>query len=303
MAGHVNSLRTILYALGANFAIFVAKSVAAFITGSGAMLAEAVHSLADCGNQGLLLLGMRRAQRPADPDHPLGFGKEIYFWSFLVALMLFSVGGMFSLYEGWHKLSTHEPLNRPWIAVGVLTFGIIAESISMRACLVEVNKARGAQSLWRWFRTSRQAELVVIFGEDLAALFGLVFALVAILATIATGNAIYDAIGTLGIGVLLIVVACFVARQVKSMLIGRSVEPARRQEISRFIGERPEVRRVFNIITVQLGSEIMLAVQAEMAGPATEGQTIVAQINAVEAAVKARFPEVRWSFFEPDDSP
>ena len=303
MAGHVNSLRTILYALGANFAIFVAKSVAAFITGSGAMLAEAVHSLADCGNQGLLLLGMRRAQRPADPDHPLGFGKEIYFWSFLVALMLFSVGGMFSLYEGWHKLSTHEPLNRPWIAVGVLTFGIIAEGISMRACLVEVNKARGAQSLWRWFRTSRQAELVVIFGEDLAALFGLVFALAAILATIATGNAIYDAIGTLGIGVLLIVVACFVARQVKSMLIGRSVEPARRQEISRFIGERPEVRRVFNIITVQLGSEIMLAVQAEMAGPATEGQTIVAQINAVEAAVKAAFPEVRWSFFEPDDSP
>jgi len=303
MSGQGNSLRTILYALGANFAIFVAKSVAAVITGSGAMLAEAVHSLADCGNQGLLLLGMRRAQRPADPDHPLGFGKEIYFWSFLVALMLFSVGGMFSLYEGWHKLSTHEPLNRPWIAVGVLTFGIIAESISMRACLLEVNKARGTQSLWRWFRTSRQAELVVIFGEDLAALFGLVFALVAILATIATGNAIYDAIGTLGIGVLLIVVAFFVAKQVKAMLIGRSVEPARRQAISRFIGERPEVRRVFNIITVQLGSEIMLAVQAEMEAPATDGKTIVAQINAVEAAVKATFPEVRWSFFEPDDSP
>jgi cation diffusion facilitator family transporter len=246
---------------------------------------------------------MRRAQRPADPDHPLGFGKEIYFWSFLVALMLFSVGGMFSLYEGWHKLTSHEPLNRPWIAVGVLAFGIVAESISMRACLVEVNKARGEQSLWRWFRTSRQAELVVIFGEDLAALLGLVFALLAILATIATGNAIYDAIGTLGIGVLLIVVAIFVARQVKAMLIGRSVEPARRQELSRFISERPEVRRVFNIITVQLGSEIMLAVQAEMEAPATEGETIVAQINAVEAAVKVAFPEVRWSFFEPDDSP
>jgi cation diffusion facilitator family transporter len=303
MAGQGNSVRTILYALGANFAIFVTKSVAAFITGSGAMLAEAVHSLADCGNQGLLLLGMRRAQRPADPDHPLGFGKEIYFWSFLVALMLFSVGGMFSLYEGWHKLTSHEPLNRPWIAVGVLAFGIVAEGISMRACLVEVNKARGDQSLWRWFRTSRQAELVVIFGEDLAALLGLVFALLAILATIATGNAIYDAIGTLGIGVLLIVVAIFVARQVKAMLIGRSVEPARRQELSRFISERPEVRRVFNIITVQLGSEIMLAVQAEMEAPATEGQTIVAQINAVEAAVKVAFPEVRWSFFEPDDSP
>jgi cation diffusion facilitator family transporter len=303
MAGQGNSVRTILYALGANFAIFVTKSVAAFITGSGAMLAEAVHSLADCGNQGLLLLGMRRAQRPADPDHPLGFGKEIYFWSFLVALMLFSVGGMFSLYEGWHKLTSHEPLNRPWIAVGVLAFGIVAESISMRACLVEVNKARGEQSLWRWFRTSRQAELVVIFGEDLAALLGLVFALLAILATIATGNAIYDAIGTLGIGVLLIVVAIFVARQVKAMLIGRSVEPGRREEITRFVAARPEVKRVFNLITLQLGNDIMVAVQAEMEAPATEGETIVAQINAVEAAVKVAFPEVRWSFFEPDDSP
>ena len=165
MAGKGDSVRTIFYALGANFAIFVAKSVAAVITGSGAMLAEAVHSLADCGNQGLLLLGIRRARQPATPDYPLGHGKEIYFWSFLVALMLFSVGGMFSLYEGWHKLHAPEALNAPWIAVGVLAFGIIAESVSMRACLVEVNKARGELTLSQWFRQSRQAELVVIFGE------------------------------------------------------------------------------------------------------------------------------------------
>src|SRR6187455_2457572 len=128
MAGKGDSLRTIFFALGANFAIFVAKAVAAWMTGSSAMLAEAVHSLADCGNQGLLLLGIKRAKRQANPNHPLGFGKEIYFWSFLVALMLFSVGGMFSLYEGWHKLTSVEPLRSPWIAVGVLTFGIIAES-------------------------------------------------------------------------------------------------------------------------------------------------------------------------------
>jgi len=303
MAGQGNSLKTILYALGANFAIFLAKSVAAFLTGSAAMLAEAVHSLADCGNQGLLLLGMKRAKRPPSPDYPLGHGKEIYFWSFLVALMLFSVGGVFSLYEGWHKLHSVEPLNKPWIAVGVLVFGIVAEGVSMRACLAEVEKARGALSLWQWFRESRQAEMVVIFGEDLAALLGLVFALLAIVATMVTGNPVYDALGTLGIGVLLIVVAVFVAVAVKGMLIGQSVAPERRAEIERFIAARPEVRRVFSLITLQLGNDIMLAVQAEMADTAVDGATMVRNINAVEAAVKAAFPEVMWSFFEPDDSP
>jgi cation diffusion facilitator family transporter len=302
MAGKGNSVKTIFYALGANFAIFVAKSIAAFITGSGAMLAEAVHSLADCGNQGLLLLGMKRARRPADANYPLGYGKEIYFWSFLVAVMLFTVGGVFSLYEGWHKLESHEPLNRPWIAVGVLVFGILAESVSMRACLIEVNKARGSQSLWRWFRESRQAELVVIFGEDLAALLGLVFALLAVVATMVTGNPIYDAIGTLGIGVLLIVIAVFVAIEVKAMLIGQSVDPVMREAIGAFLDARPEVARVFSLITLQLGNDVMVAVQAEMADASADSATLIANINAVETAMKARFPEVRWSFFEPDDS-
>ncbi|CAN5258503.1 cation diffusion facilitator family transporter [soil metagenome] len=303
MAGQGNSLKTILYALGANFAIFLAKSVAAFLTGSAAMLAEAVHSLADCGNQGLLLFGMKRARQPPSPDYPLGHGKEIYFWSFLVALMLFSVGGMFSLYEGWHKLESQAGLNKPWIAIGVLVFGIVAESVSMRACLTEVAKARGEMSLWRWFRTSRQAELVVIFGEDLAALLGLVFALAAIGLTMLTGNPIYDAIGTLGIGVLLIVVAVFVAVEVKAMLIGQSVAPERREAIHRYISERPEVRQVFSLITLQLGNDIMVAVQAEMADASAPTADMVQQINRVEAGLRQEFPEVKWSFFEPDDSP
>ncbi len=303
MAGQGNSLKTILYALGANFAIFLAKSVAAFLTGSAAMLAEAVHSLADCGNQGLLLFGMKRARQPPSPDYPLGHGKEIYFWSFLVALMLFSVGGMFSLYEGWHKLESQTALNKPWIAIGVLVFGIVAESVSMRACLTEVAKARGEMSLWRWFRTSRQAELVVIFGEDLAALLGLVFALAAIGLTMLTGNPIYDAIGTLGIGVLLIVVAVFVAVEVKAMLIGQSVAPERREAIHRYITERPEVRQVFSLITLQLGNDIMVAVQAEMADASAPTADMVQQINRVEAGLRQEFPEVKWSFFEPDDSP
>lgn len=298
MAGKGDSLKTILYALGANFAIFVAKSVAAVITGSSAMLAEAIHSLADCGNQGLLLLGMKQAKRPASPDHPLGYGKAIYFWSFLVALMLFSVGGMFSLYEGWHKLSHPEPLSYPWVAVGVLVFAIAAESVSMRACMIEVNKARGDRSLWRWFRESRQAELVVIFGEDLAALLGLVFALVAVLAAIVTGNPVFDAVGTLAIGALLILIAVFIAVEVKAMLIGQSSDTRMREDILAFLGERPEVVRVFNLITQQLGNDVLVAIKAEVKDVAGAG--LPAAINQVEAALKQRFADVRWCFFEPD---
>src|ERR1044071_3078451 len=181
MAGQGDSNRAILFALGANVTIFVTKGIAAFITGSGAMLAETVHSLADCGNQLLLLLGMRQSRTPPSPDYPLGYGKAIYFWSFLVAVMLFSVGGMFSVYEGIHKLQHPEPLRQWWWAVGVLVVSIIAEAVSMRACLVEVAKSRGQRNLVRWFRESRQAELIVIFGEDLAALIGLILALLAIL--------------------------------------------------------------------------------------------------------------------------
>ena len=302
MAGKGDSVKTILYALGANFAIFVSKSVAAWMTGSSAMLAEAVHSLADCGNQGLLLLGMKRAKRAPSPDYPLGFGKEIYFWSFLVALMLFSVGGMFSLYEGWHKLHSVEPLTKPWVAVGVLTFGILAEMVSMRACLIEVNKARGSQSLWTWFRESRQAELVVIFGEDLAALLGLVFALLAVVATMITGNPVYDAIGTIGIGVLLIVVAVFVAIEVKAMLIGQSVDTHTREAIRDFLEKRPELGEVFNLITLQLGNDVMVAVQAAPAEMTAGTAENITRVNAVEAALRAQFPDVKWCFFEMDDS-
>jgi len=299
MAGKADSLKTIFYALGANFAIFIAKLAAAIVTGSGAMAAEAVHSLADCGNQGLLLLGMKSAKVPPSPDYPLGHGKAIYFWSFLVALLLFSVGGAFSIYEGLHKLHEPEPLKWPWLAVGVLAFGLVAESFSMWGCLREVNKARGERSLWRWFRESRQSELIVIFGEDLAALLGLAFALAAVLLTMATGNPAFDAIGTLAIGVLLVVIAVFIAIEVKALLIGQSVDPEFKAEILKFLDERAEIARVFNLITLQLGPDVMVAIKAEMSRDlSTKG--VVDAINDVERDLKARFPEIRWSFFEPD---
>ena len=299
MAGSGDSSRAILFALGANFAIAVAKGLAAFFTGSSAMLAETVHSLADCGNQLLLMFGMKQSRKAPTLDYPLGYGKAIYFWSFLVALMLFAVGGVYSLFEGWHKLAQPEPIRHWYWAVGVLTFGVIAEGISMRACLQEIAKIRGERNLWQWFRESRQAELVVIFGEDLAALLGLVLALAAVLLSVATGNPVWDAIGTLAIGLLLVVVAVFVAIEVKALLIGQSMDPEREQLLRDFIQNRPEVGNVISLITLQLGNEVMVSVQAEM----QENQSAIAllhQINAVERAVKAQFPEVRWSFFEPD---
>ena len=300
MAGHGDSNRAILFALGANFVIFVTKGIAAFITGSGAMLAETVHSLADCGNQLLLLLGLRQARIPPSPDYPLGYGKAIYFWSFLVAVILFSVGGMFSVYEGVHKLQHPEPLKQWWWAVGVLVISIAAEAVSMRACLVEVNKARGSRTLTRWFRESRQAELIVIFGEDLAALLGLIFALVAVVAAVVTGDPVWDAIGTLAIGVLLIVVAVFVAIEVKAMLIGQSADPEVSTSIKAFFEERAEIDRVFSLITLQLGNDLMVAVKVQLHRSATLSAEEI--INTVEREFKRRFPQVKWSFVEPDSA-
>ena len=301
MAGQGNSVRAIYFALGANFIIAVAKGVAAFVTGSSAMLAETVHSLADCGNQLLLLLGLRQAGRAPTPEHPLGYGREIYFWSFLVAVMLFSVGGMFSLYEGVHKLRNPELLQQWWWAVGVLLFAIAAETVSMRACLQEVHKARGSRTVWQWFRESRQAELVVIFGEDLAALLGLVFALVAISLAVVTGNPVWDAIGTIGIGLLLIVVAVLVAIEVKAMLIGQSVDPFLQAQIGKFLATRAEIAEVLHVITLQQGNEALVSIHARMRR-AHDGEGMLHDIDQVERALKQQFPVVRWSFFEPEGS-
>jgi cation diffusion facilitator family transporter len=299
MAGGANPVKAILYALGANFAIAVAKYFGAFFTNSGSMLAEAVHSTADCGNQLLLLLGLKLAKRPPSMEYPLGTGKETYFWSFIVALMLFSVGGMFSVYEGWHKLHSHEPLSYPLVALGILGFGIIAESFSMYGAMREINKLRGGKSIWQWFRTSRNAELVVIFGEDLAALLGLVFAFVAVGVTWMTGNPIYDAIGSIGIGVLLIVVAIMLGVELKALLVGQGVEDEVRTEMIAFLDKRPEVRKVLNMVTLQLGHDVMVAVKACMK-PAASADALIANINTAEVAFRAAFPQVAFLFFEPD---
>jgi cation diffusion facilitator family transporter len=300
MSAHESdSTKAVLYALGANFAIAVTKFGAAAVTGSSSMLAEAVHSSADCGNQLLLLLGLKRSQRPPNDEYPMGYGKETYFWSFVVALILFSLGGMFSFYEGWHKLSEPEPLSYPIVALGVLAFGIVAESISMWGALREVNKIRGTQPIWVWFRTSRNAELVVIFGEDLAALLGLAFAFCAVLLTWITGNPRFDAYGSIAIGGLLVVVAVLVAIEVKALLVGQGVEPHIRREMIAFLEEQPMIEKVLEMLTLHMGADVMVAVKAKMREYPTQAE-MVDGINAIEALFKERFPQAHWIFFEPD---
>lgn len=299
MSGNADSLKTILFALSANFGIAVTKTAAALYTGSGSMLAESIHSFADCGNQGLLLLGMKQAKKAPTPDFPLGHGKVIYFWSFVVALMLFSLGGVFSVYEGWHKLHEPEPLRSPWIAVGVLAVSIVLEGLSFAGCMGEVNKARGSRSLWQWFRETRQSELVVVLGEDLAALCGLVVALAFILLAIGTGNPIYDAFGSIAIGMLLIVVALGVATEVKAMLVGQSAEPPVRAAIEQHLAKAQGVEQLLNVITLHLGDDVMVAVKARMCEYGSS-RKLSETINAIEVELKREFPQVKWVFFEPD---
>jgi len=299
MAGQADSLKSVLFALFANTAIAVAKGVAAVLTGSGAMLAEAIHSVADAGNQLLLILGLRQTRKAPTDDHPLGFGKSIYFWSFLVAVILFSLGGMFSLYEGTHKLLHPEPLRYPWVAVSVLLFAIVAESISLWGCMREVNKERRGRNIFQWFRQSRSSALIVVFGEDIAALLGLVFALVAIVATFLTGNPLWDAVGTITIGALLLVIAVFVAIEVKDLLIGQSVDPETLTQMHEFLDSRSEIREVFSLLTMQFGPDAMVAIKARMVPTGSERDMIVT-INTVEREFRSRFPITSWLFFEPD---
>jgi len=299
MAGQADSLKSILFALFANSSIALAKGVAAFITGSGAMLAEAIHSVADAGNQLLLILGLRQTRKAPTQDHPLGFGKSIYFWSFLVAVILFSLGGMFSIYEGVHKLLHPTPLSHPWVAIGVLVFAVVAEAISLWGCMREVNKERYGRSIFQWFRHSRSSALIVVFGEDIAALLGLLFALLAIVATLLTGNPLWDAIGTLSIGVLLLIVAIFVAVEVKDLLIGQSVEPVTLVEMESFLQGRPEICELFSLLTMQFGPDAMVAVKARMRRTGSE-RDLIAAINTVEREFRERFPMTAWLFFEPD---
>src|SRR5262245_31797123 len=299
MSEHASSTKAILYAFIANLGIAIAKLAAAIYTGSGSMLAESVHSFADSGNQVLLFIGLRQAQRAPDAEHPLGYGKLSYFWSFIVALMLFSLGGLFSIYEGWHKLHAPEALHRAWIALGVLGFSIALETASLLGCLREIKRLRGTRSLRAWLATTRNAELVVVLGEDVAALAGLTIAFAFVTLAEITGDTRFDALGSIAIGIVLICVPLFIAQRIKSLIVGRAAEGDLVAAIRAEIEHEPGVARLLNAIVMQLGPQVMLAAKVQMrSGMSIE--SAVESINAMERRMKARFPELLWCFIEPD---
>ena len=299
MSDHGSSLKAILYAFVANLGIALAKLGAAAYTNSGSMLAESIHSFADCGNQVLLYLGLKQAQKPADAKHPLGYGRVTYFWSFIVALMLFSMGGVFSIYEGWHKLHGGEVLNKAWVALLVLGVSIALETGSLLGCLREIKKLRGKRSLAYWVRNTRNAELVVVLGEDVAALVGLVLAFVFVSLAALTGNSFYDGAGSIAIGVVLICVSIFIALRIKGLIVGRSAEEDLQEALEAQIAAEPGIDKLFRAITVQMGPQVMLAVKVRMT-PGLSIEEAVKCLNALERNIKTRFPEVAWCFVEPD---
>lgn len=294
-----SSTKAIFYALGANGGIAVAKFAAALFTGSGAMLAEAIHSLADCANQVFLLIGLKEAKRPADESHPMGYGRVVYFWAMMVALLLFFVGGAFSVIEGIRHFQHPEPMSNATVALLVLGVSVVLEAFSLRGALQEINKISKGMPFLKWFRETRQSELMVVAGEDIAALLGLAIAFAAVMLTTLTGNPLWDAGGSIAVGVLLMMVAVFVTREVKAMITGESAAPETHAAIKAHIEARPEVRDVMNLITLQWGEQLMIAVQARMV-PQASDVALIDAINAVEASLQAQWPQARWCFFEPD---
>lgn len=296
---HDSTVRAILYAFIANFCIAIAKSWAAWLTGSGSMLAEAIHSYADTGNQVLLYLGLKQSLRPPDMEHPLGYGKLSYFWSFIVAILLFSMGGLFSIYEGYHKLTHPEPLSQIWVALVVLSLAIVLEGFSLFGALREIAKVRAGRPFREWLKHTRNSELVVVLGEDIGAQLGLVLALCFLIIAAITGDPTYDALGSICIGVVLLVISVFVAWRVKSLLVGRSADPEIQEAIDAIISDQKGIEHVFNTITIQFGPDTMLAVKVKL-NPDLNINEAVAHINALERKLKERIPKLKWCFVEPD---
>jgi cation diffusion facilitator family transporter len=301
--GDGHGTKAVVAALLANAAIAVAKFVGFVVTGSSAMLAESVHSVADAGNQGLLLLGGRKATRAADTEHPFGYGRERYFWAFVVALVLFSLGGLFSIYEGYHKLdeaSHGATLNAPVVAIAILGFAIVAELFSFRTAIVETRKVKGTQSYWRFVRTAKSPELPVVLLEDLGALVGLVLALVGVVAAAVTGDLLYDALGTIAIGVLLLVIALFLVYEMKGLLIGESASPAQVDQIRAALVDGVGVTRVIHLKTLHIGpDELLVGAKVEVARGLSVAE-VAAAIDAAEDRVRDVVPMARAMYLEPD---
>jgi cation diffusion facilitator family transporter len=296
--------RAIVAALLANTGIAITKFVAFLLTGSSSMLAESVHSVADSGNQGLLLIGGKRSRRAATPEHPFGFGRERYVYAFIVSIVLFSVGGLFALYEALHKFQHPEPITEwRWVPIAVLLVAIGLEGFSFRTAIVESNHVRGTRSWVGFIRTAKAPELPVVLLEDFAALVGLVFAMFGVSMTLATGNGIWDAFGTALIGTLLVLVAVVLSIEMKSLLIGEAANADKVAAIRAALegGGESAVQRVIHLRTLHLGPEELLVGAKLAVGRADSGQQIAEAIDAAEQRAREAVPGLRLVLYlEPD---
>ena len=297
---HSGGVTAVVAALAANLGIAATKFVAYFITGSASMLAEGVHSVADSGNQLLLLLGRNRARRDRTEEHPFGFGRERYFYAFIVAVVLFTVGALFSIYEGIHKITHPEPISNPVVAFVVLALAIAMESLSLRTAVRESREQRNGDSWFRFIRRAKAPELPAILLEDMAALAGLLLATAGVALTVITGNEAWDGAGSLAIGVLLGCVATILAVEMKSLLIGESAGVEVERDIVAALEAGPEVECVIHLRTLHLGPETLLVTAKIAVRPYDRAEQVVAGIDAAERRVRAAVPIAKVIYLEPD---
>ncbi|MFM1967066.1 MAG: hypothetical protein RL134_2791 [Actinomycetota bacterium] len=293
-------MKAVIAALLANLGIAISKFVAFAFTGSSSMLSEAIHSVADSGNQVLLLVGNKRSRKAPDAQHPFGYGRRRYVYGFIVAIVLFLVGGLFSLYEGFHKFQHPEDLSDAWIAFLVLGIAIVLEGFSFRTAVREANRARGKRSLFRFLRDARQPELPVILLEDLGALVGLVFALFGVSMAVVTGDGRWDGLGAMAVGTLLVVIAVFLAFEMAAMLVGESALPEEDAAIRAALASSPLVDRVIHVRTLHVGPDELLVGAKIAIGKSDTGQDIADGIDDAEARLRAAVPTAVYVFIEPD---
>jgi cation diffusion facilitator family transporter len=284
------STKAVLIALSANGGIALAKSIAAAFTGSGSLFSEALHSWADCINQILLLVGMKQASQKPDNEHPMGYGKVSYFYSMCVGMLLFFLAGVTSIMHGVEAIKHPEPVSYLGASIIVLIIAVVLESYSLYGALKGMEQEKGKKTLWQWFRSTRQAELMVVAAEDLSALLGLAIALIALSLTALTHNPIFDAMGSVFILVL---------REVKAMITGESVGDEKVKEMKEFLLKQPEIEQIYNLISIQWGSDIMVATKAKFR-PCDSANTLLNNLNEVEERFQKQF-NIKWSFFEPDN--
>ncbi len=298
--GEEHGTAHIVQSLAVNLLIAAIKAVAAFFTKSGAMLAEALHSFSDCGNQILLLVGVRQARRPPDASHPLGYGRALYFWSFMVAMMLFTGGGLFSIYEGYEKLHAPEPVERVWLGLLILTVSLVLEGGATLSNIKELKKRAGKKPFFQYLKETKDSDLVVVFGENSAAVLGLSLAIVALGMASLTKDGRWDGAGSMAIGAVLVAVAVFLATKVKSLLLGEAADPEIDEAARQTALEFPELHRVLNCITLQQGpGEVFVSIKISFRS-GLDIDEVCRIINRFEEKLRGRVPEARWIFVEPD---